>query len=70
VAVDGMQYEEAASLLNLPIGTVRSRVSRSRATLRILTDRLPQRGSPRPGSPKFQGMAGDRTPSRVETGFQ
>ena len=70
VAVDGMQYEEAASLLNLPIGTVRSRVSRSRATLRILTDRLPQRGSPRPGSPKFQGMAGDRTPARVAAGVQ
>jgi len=55
-----MQYEEVASLLSLPIGTVRSRVSRGRATLRILTDRLPRRGSPRPGSSKFQGMAGDR----------
>ena len=58
VGVEEMQYEEAASLLNLPIGTVRSRVSRGRATLRILTDRLPRQGSPRPGSPKFQGMAG------------
>jgi RNA polymerase sigma-70 factor, ECF subfamily len=70
VGLEGMQYEEAASLLNLPIGTVRSRVSRGRATLRLLTDRLPQRGSTRPGSPKFQGMAGGRTPSRAETGIQ
>jgi DNA-directed RNA polymerase specialized sigma24 family protein len=65
VGVGEMEYEEAASLLNLPIGTVRSRVSRGRAALRILTDRLPRRGSPRPGSSKFQGIAGDRTPSRV-----
>jgi RNA polymerase sigma-70 factor (ECF subfamily) len=70
VCVEEMQYEEAASLLNLPIGTVRSRVSRGRATLRILTDRLPRRGSARPGASKFQGMAGDRTPSRVAAGFQ
>jgi RNA polymerase sigma-70 factor, ECF subfamily len=70
VCVEEMQYEEAASLLNLPIGTVRSRVSRGRATLRILTGRLPRRGSARPGASKFQGMAGDRTPSRVAAGFQ
>jgi len=70
VGVEEMEYEEVASLLSLPIGTVRSRVSRGRATLRILTDRLPRRGSARPGASKFQGMAGDRTPSRVETGFQ
>ena len=70
VGVEEMQYEEVASLLSLPIGTVRSRVSRGRATLRILTDRLPRRGSPRPGASKFQGMAGDRTPARVAAGFQ
>jgi RNA polymerase sigma-70 factor, ECF subfamily len=40
VAVDEMQYNEAASLLNLPLGTVRSRVSRGRDALRQLTDRL------------------------------
>ena len=39
VAVDQMQYDEAAALLNLPLGTVRSRVSRGRDTLRRLTDR-------------------------------
>jgi RNA polymerase sigma-70 factor (ECF subfamily) len=40
VAVDEMQYDEAAALLELPLGTVRARVSRGRDTLRRLTDRL------------------------------
>ena len=34
VALDDMSYEEAAELLSVPIGTVRSRVSRARAQLR------------------------------------
>jgi RNA polymerase sigma-70 factor (ECF subfamily) len=34
VALDDMSYEEAADLLSVPIGTVRSRVSRARAQLR------------------------------------
>lgn len=38
VAVDGLSYEDAAAMLAIPIGTVRSRVSRARATLR---ERLP-----------------------------
>lgn len=34
VAVEELSYEDAAALLVLPVGTVRSRVSRARATLR------------------------------------
>lgn len=34
VAVDGLSYEEAASELGVPVGTIRSRVSRARAEIR------------------------------------
>ena len=34
VAVDGLSYEEAATELSVPIGTIRSRVSRARAEMR------------------------------------
>ena len=34
VALDELSYEDAAVLLSIPVGTVRSRVSRARATLR------------------------------------
>ena len=34
VALDDMPYEDAATLLAVPVGTVRSRVSRARAHLR------------------------------------
>ncbi|GAA4348395.1 RNA polymerase sigma factor [Variovorax defluvii] len=36
VSVDGLSYEDTASQLGVPVGTVRSRVSRARATLRAL----------------------------------
>lgn len=41
IAVDGLSYEEAARVLQVPIGTVRSRISRSRQLLR---SRLALRG--------------------------
>lgn len=42
VAMDDMSYEDAAELLSVPIGTVRSRVSRARAHLRR---RMSERGA-------------------------
>jgi RNA polymerase sigma-70 factor, ECF subfamily len=65
VAVDQMQYDEAASLLNLPLGTVRSRVSRGRDTLRQLTDRPPRDDSV--SRAKHRAMPANRTSCEVES---
>lgn len=37
VAIDGMTYEEAATILGLPAGTLMSRLARGREGLRLLT---------------------------------
>lgn len=38
VCVKGMQYQEVAEVMNIPVGTVRSRLSRARAQLIALMD--------------------------------
>jgi len=50
VGLEGMSYEEAASVANLPVGTVRSRVSRGRETLRMMTGLFAGRHGRRSGN--------------------
>ncbi|MBV9825800.1 MAG: RNA polymerase sigma factor [Alphaproteobacteria bacterium] len=38
VGLEGLPYEEAATVLGIPVGTVRSRLSRGRNMLRVLLD--------------------------------
>ena len=70
VGLEGMRYEEVASVVNLPVGTVRSRVSRGRETLRMMTGLFPGRHSRRPGiaakpgAARRQALNGQRFESR------
>jgi RNA polymerase sigma-70 factor (ECF subfamily) len=40
IGLEGMSYEEAAEIRHVPVGTIRSRLSRARSVLRQLMDEL------------------------------
>lgn len=68
VALEGMPYEDVASALDLPIGTVKSRISRGRAVLRQALEGREVRASsaPRPATGQAHGRC---SPSaRVQPG--
>lgn len=48
VCVKGMQYAEVSEKLNIPVGTVRSRLSRARENLQLALDDKPYTPSPFP----------------------
>jgi RNA polymerase sigma-70 factor (ECF subfamily) len=42
IGLEGMRYEEAAAVVNVPVGTIRSRVARGRKSLRAMTGLFPE----------------------------
>jgi len=50
LGLEGMRYEEVAAILGIPVGTVRSRLSRGRDMLRALMNMKDRRAQPQRGT--------------------
>ena len=57
VGLEGMDYAEAAGVVNTPVGTVRSRIARGRESLRKVTGLFPARHSRRKDFPPVRTQA-------------
>ena len=68
IGLKGLSYQEAASVVNLPVGTVRSQVSRGRETLRTMTGLFPSRQNRPPGTAAKLLLAGTELPTEVISG--
>lgn len=68
VAVDGLSYAEAAEVVDLPVGTVKSRVSRARIRLgELLADSEPERPPLDPGSDRSSAASAGGAVPPVES---